>query len=472
YTDVVIDASAFRMPVVSRTATVNNILIGAGAAVDFAQGSSLQTYGNVLGDGRFNAGKGMVVFAGTRPQNIPAGIYDSLRLDGGGTKMLNGNVIVNGALLLDSGKLVLGNHNLQLSVKAVMQHYDSSSFIVTNGNGTVLLTQVGAAGTVFPVGANTGSYTPVTITNASGRPDDFEVRVIDHIYNDYKIYSPYNGIIGNNYVDKTWFIRKASPSTSNIIVRFQWNAVDELPGFDRKMAAVAHYLEPDSSWMLYTAQGAAGTGPFTVQQEGIGTFSPFSISSTAPGLPEPQFQWLSSGVSASGQVAILQWTTLNETSGAFRVERSSDGFSFYPAFTIAKTTGGIASTGSYTIRDIQVHSGYRYYYRIVYTNSNGKIYTSPILQLALNGEARNHLVILGNPFRNRMQYRVTAQAAGRAVVYLTDIAGHRLLQQEEQVVKGDNLFLLTGSERLATGTYLFNVMLNGELMEKRVIKTR
>lgn len=71
---------------------------------------------------------------------------------------------VSGALTLTSGNLTLGSSNLTIGTAGSISGGSSSSYVVTNGTGTLSQTAA-TTGILFPIGTTTG-YAPATITPA------------------------------------------------------------------------------------------------------------------------------------------------------------------------------------------------------------------------------------------------------------------------------------------------------------------
>jgi len=138
--------------------------------------------------------------------------------------------------------------------------------IFLNGSGSIFM-PVGTSPVTFPLS------NPVTVTN-NGVYDYFGVHVKDGVFS--------NGTFGDSIttqaVNKTWYITELTPGGSNANITLQWNASDELPGFDRNHVYLNHYIS--GAWDPGTPGAASGSGPFTFSRNGFTSFSPFSISSS------------------------------------------------------------------------------------------------------------------------------------------------------------------------------------------------
>jgi hypothetical protein len=183
-------------------------------------------------------------------------------------------------VVLNKGYLIIGNNDLTVTSTGGIYGGDSTSFIVTNGTGKVIDVNVGFGGKMgnikFPVGATRNSYTPLTLAN-NGVSDAFAVQVYDNIYSTYTNDIPTSPALTDNAVAKTWIVEEGTPGSSNVSLTLQWNAYDELPGFDRSACYLSHYIDP--IWHPGLTGPAFGSGPFNVTLAGITSFSPFGVAS-------------------------------------------------------------------------------------------------------------------------------------------------------------------------------------------------
>jgi len=107
--------------------------------------------------------------------------------------------------------------------------------------------------------------------------------VYDAVYRYYYNNVPTTTNLTSDAVNRTWIVTENTKGGSNVTLTLQWNAADELPGFDRTSCFLSHYLYPD--WHSGPAGAANGTGPYTVSLSGITSFSPFGIGSGNSALP-------------------------------------------------------------------------------------------------------------------------------------------------------------------------------------------
>ncbi|MBS1586438.1 MAG: T9SS type A sorting domain-containing protein [Bacteroidetes bacterium] len=281
-TVVTITATVPNMPEVDiPTAICDSLIIDPGAKVSFiGTGNVLEIKGSIVNNGTFDASLGEVRETGNGTQSIPGGSYAIIRLNGSGDKMINANTTVTQNLVLTNGYMTIGNSDLTIATTGTIMGGNTASFVVTNGTGRLINTNIGLGGRVgavlFPVGTASTSYTPLTMINL-GTADDFMVNVLDGIYSAYVNNVPSGPSLTSDAVGKTWILDEANPGGSNVVLTLQWNSADELPGFNRSECFLSHYTAPN--WTPGTTGPAFGSDPYSVTLSGITTFSPFGVGS-------------------------------------------------------------------------------------------------------------------------------------------------------------------------------------------------
>ncbi|OJW80941.1 MAG: hypothetical protein BGO69_19860 [Bacteroidetes bacterium 46-16] len=281
-TVVTITAAAPNMPEVDiPTAICDSLIIDPGAMVSFiGSGNVLELKGSIINNGIFDASLGEVKETGNGTQSIPGGAYAIIRLNGNGDKMIDDNTTVTTGLVLTNGFMTIGNANLTIAPSASVMGGNNASFVVTNGTGQLIYTNIGVGGrtgnVLFPMGSDNTSYTPMNLSNI-GNADNFMANVLDGIYTAYTNNVPSGPSLTDNAVGKTWVVDHSGSGGPNVSMTLQWNAVDELTGFDRNACFMSHYVDP--LWNPGTPGPAFGPGPYSVSMSGITSFSPFGVGS-------------------------------------------------------------------------------------------------------------------------------------------------------------------------------------------------
>lgn len=177
--------------------------------------------------------------------------------------LTSGNLNVSGNLNLNS-KITLNANNLVLKGLSSSVTGNTSSYIVTNGTGSVSVENLDSSrGSVeLPIGT-TNNYNPVTLSN-SGTTDTFSGRVSEGVA---------NTTIEN--INTTWEISETTAGGSNVNLTLGWNESQETAGFVRNNASIMHYI--GGSWTAENSGSVSGSNPYQVTASGITSFSPFTI---------------------------------------------------------------------------------------------------------------------------------------------------------------------------------------------------
>jgi len=284
-TNVFISPGVPNQPLVDiNTAICDSLTLIPGASLGFVGTTNmLEIKGSIFSTGFFDPSTGTVKFSGNGQQLIPSAstYYNNIILAASGNKELSGAVLLTGTLTLNQGLMVLGAFDYTSGDTAHIVNGSVASYILTNGLGKIYDRSVGSTqkpSDFIPVGASHTSYTPLTIKN-TGTADTFAIWVYDHVYRYYINDIPTVTNLTNNAVDRTWVVEENTPGGSNVTLTLQWNAVDELTGFDRTACYVSHFM--GTSWIAGSAPtNATGAGPYTMTLGGITTFSPFGVGSS------------------------------------------------------------------------------------------------------------------------------------------------------------------------------------------------
>ena len=170
---------------------------------------------------------------------------------------LGGSINVLSQLNFSKGKIILNNNNLTIGSIGTTSGESDSGYVVTNMTGNLIINGLGKTGKVtpviFPVGTLT-DYNPAIIQN-SCLLDDIKVKVSKGLSNS-------SGIVTNNAVSKTWDISEANQGNSNLTIKLQWNALDELPGFSRSSSSIVCNDLP-GNWYKSPSKSSVGSGPYS-----------------------------------------------------------------------------------------------------------------------------------------------------------------------------------------------------------------
>ncbi|MCF8257248.1 MAG: T9SS type A sorting domain-containing protein [Flavobacteriales bacterium] len=209
----------------------------------------------------------------------------TIAIDNGGSVSLGSDLGVSGTLGLQSGFIALGAGDL--SVNGTVSGGSSSSYVVTSGQGSLMLdVDAGASGSFYPVGTDV-HFSPVTLAQAAGSASGmFGVSAMAGVLA--------YGSTGVNMADFTsvvntsWMVMAEASASADIdlTMTVEWAAQQAVNSFNAGQAYISHYV--NSAWDV--SAGAEATvnaeGRFELSREGISSLSPFAVfdNNTAVGI--------------------------------------------------------------------------------------------------------------------------------------------------------------------------------------------
>jgi len=274
-------------------ASTAKVLIGEGAltipagfklsgTVDLGANTTLTLSNAVLPTIGTMANTSKIIYNSSSTQSLPAADYGTLTISGTGTKQLGANTRVNGSLIFSGAKLELGGYNLTMSPGAVISGAGTNAYFVTNGSGS-LVQEVADNGVdvLYPVG--TSVYMPVRISQvSSGTTDNFKVKALDGIYNNYSNNLPNGQPFQQKAVNLTWIVDEEVIGGSDVTLNMEWDNTKSLSNFDPSKTRINHFHNgswDDAAPVIATSL----SGRYSISRSGITSFSPFGVFSGAPG---------------------------------------------------------------------------------------------------------------------------------------------------------------------------------------------
>ena len=408
-----------------------------------------------------------VTFSGSSEQNITSNGSCFFRLYIANTSA-TGVVLQDNACIQTSGKidladgyLYLGNYNMSLQgTPTTPTSASSSSFIVSNGTGTLSAT---CGNITFPMGTtgSTSAYTPVIINN-SGTSDTYSARVCDNVYTD----GACSGTAASGgLVNKTWQLTETTAGGSNVSLTLQWAASNENASFDRNNCFISHYTA-GARTPVQTETTSSGSGPYTLNATGVSSFSPFAIG-TGGALPIELLSF--TAVVNSTYTVDLEWATIMEINNDFfTVERSTNGIDFEKLVVV----GGAGNANyqiNYTAKDDNPYPGISYY-RLKQTDFDGRYTYSKLVAINLNKE-KSGFILYPNPTDGRFNLVFSGTEKEEEVtVKLFDMAGNGILSMPVIVNNGSVATISPGE--LPSGVYIVYVITDkGTYHQKLVIRS-
>lgn len=424
FNNVVLTGAATKTIVADMTIN-GNLTISAGVLKNNTNNKNINLKGNWInsvGAGGFICGTGTTTFNGSTAQQITntggETFYNLTIANTSGNVSLNNNIVAGGTLNFTSGKIVLGANNLVITSGNSVTGYNSGSYVVTNGAGTLAINNITTA-RVFPIGKSSSSYNPATISNVTGTADQFSIRVGSGILK--------NGTSGTalagDVVDQTWFIDESVAGGSIVTVTFQWNGADELSGFDRSDCHISHYT--GGLWDNPATSSASGSDPYTVSRSSITSFSPFGVEESTPH-PLPIELLFFNAALTDDKIVELDWATASEINNDyFTIEKTNDGATFK---TVAIVDGAGNSTGRifYESMDTDPYTGISYY-RLKQTDFDGKYVYSELIGIDNSDLTNQYLKVFPNPATDGIiNITMEGNKSDKITVTVIDLLGKEL----------------------------------------------
>ena len=432
-TDVLVPASAPRMPLISATtgtATAHSLTIQKFARLSISGGTTAIT-------APFNIA-GTVVYMANGNQNIFPADHGSLKIDIAGNKSLQSNVAITDTLTLAGSAMLVTGSNI-LNMKAGSQPIRGASFsggqtgwIVTGngssgaantGKGGLLISQIGSSGgtVLFPVGPTPSTYNPLQLTNG-GATNDFTVAVNDQ----YIPGAPVGAVI-----DRTWLITAGSGGSSNISLGMLWKLADEPSGFNRSSASIVR--SNGVTIVEESTSGAAiGSDPYTFSKGTFSTMTQFSVATSTMVVLADQLlsfsgEWISN--TSTG----LSWNVdPSVESRLYILQRSTDGISF---LDIARIDGE-AGKSVYGFYDN--HPGTNNYYRLKMVGSAGSLTYSRIIGLSGRDMVSQASLAPSITEQSVTSLLLSLGKGSDIAIMVTDIAGHIVVRNAIHLVRGQH----------------------------------
>jgi hypothetical protein len=197
-----------------------------------------------------------------------------------GSLALGSNLTVDSNLVLSVGTINIGNDTLIIANGGSITGADSSAYIIAGGSGALglYLTQGNTSWVNFPVGTSS-YYVPVAMQLNAGSDGGLVYTSVD------------SGVLAqgttgaglsasHRLVNATWMVEPTFTSNVNVNLMTTWSSAVEVNSFNTDSAYIAHYTNGAWDQSTYIAANAQANGYFSLQRNGITSFSPFAVFGT------------------------------------------------------------------------------------------------------------------------------------------------------------------------------------------------
>lgn len=212
---------------------------------------------------------------------------------------------------------------------------------------------------------------------------------------------------------------------------------------------------------------------FTTDKDGDirHTTFPYAGADENTGAPLP-VKLLAFKANASGNTALLTWSTASETnSKQFVVERRAENEKAWSVVGTVKAAGNSSSVREYRLNDdITTVKSSVIHYRLKMVDRNESFEYSGIVSIYPKAEvAQASLNVYPNPFVSEVNISVTAEENGTADIRIFDLTGKEVRTAKGETVKGNNLITID-TDMLQSGIYFLSVEVNGTRYMQKLIK--
>lgn len=194
--------------------------------------------------------------------------FFNLQIDNPNDVLLGQHISVGNSLQFTDGKLDIQNHDI--SLYGDIQNANESRYVKTSGTGVLKRSISDTLELLFPVGNST--FNPISFKTNNPGNEILEVHVTDEVRE--------NGNSGpvllDDAVNRSWYVEAQDTSVSNMTIKTQWTTSDELSGFTRNNAFIAH-SQNGNPWDLQTGQSASGTDPYSLVKSDAGIPAVFTV---------------------------------------------------------------------------------------------------------------------------------------------------------------------------------------------------
>lgn len=394
-----------------------------------------------------------ITFNGSSVQNINStgtlsfGPFANITINNSNGVNLNTPITLNGILTLTSGNITSTVTNLlSMSSTASVTGASNTSFV----SGPVAKT--GATGFVFPVGKTGTGYVAVEIANLSGS----ETFTAEYMRGDALSLGTIsaNGLLNVSRCEY-WILNRAGSATANVTL--YWTSVNNCsaaPYITNLLnLTIAHFDGVGRTWDAFApaANTTGTTAAGTVTWSDVSIFSPFTLGSVSFINPLAISLNYLRGVK-QGNTHLLNWkvTCASTPSATLSLERSADGISFKPIYSI--TADALRCAQPFEYSDAQPVSGTNYY-RLKMIDANGKISYSNIITLINASQGFDIMHIAPNPVTgNNFNLNISSAKATQMNIVISDLQGRVVKQASLSLIAGYNTSEIN-IQSLAPGTY-------------------
>ncbi len=477
--------------------TNSGIQVENGGVIEISSASGLynsSNTGSISSTGNMNYSldpNSVVEYVGTANQTLTGTSYPittgvnhkygilKIRIQGENSAIITeSQIYIRTSLILESGSIDLNGQSL------VIENGNSNAVQRTGGfvrsesdNGSIVWNNMNSGLHEFPFGTSSTIYIPVLFTPLTGIGNDVSISTKGTPNSDNSpvpsnllstILSLINfGYAENEVIDRWWKV-SATGMTADVTLKF--NSAENTLSLPNRLSPLGLRSWNTLSWTQPKGYGFAvlsGIGSVTISN--VSQFSNWILATNNAVLPIELSLFQAKPFKTEVR---LDWATSSEINNDyFNIERSEDGISF---IQLTKVTGAGTSSEykKYSYIDSDPIQG-RSYYRLKQTDYDGKFTYSEIKSVVFGKQVSQNLQIDNvspNPFEHFFRAEYTLAEVGEVKAVLINSSGKVVRSKTEKAERGKNQLEFQEVGDLPSGTYILQLLWNGQMETKKLIK--
>ncbi|NOZ47739.1 MAG: T9SS type A sorting domain-containing protein [Chlorobi bacterium] len=441
--------------IITSNIIVNNLsVLGDLTTASLNDTYNIEVKGDIINNGVFITGKCEIKLTGSNNQNISGTFYNLTVNKSSGQVNLSNNLVINNILDLTSGKLVLGNYNLQIenSASTAIKNGNQKSYIQADQLGKVIWKVVQGNTMNFPIG-DVDDYSPFSFILNSGvlNSANISLQVTDGVYNQ---------LSGSNYISRYWTLEPTGISNPDYSVSYIYTDNDIVGDESAIFPAKYH-----SGWSHGNA--LADVVNNTLNWNNITSFSDF----TGGGSGTLPVELVEFNVKPESSTINVKWATLSEKNNDFfTVERSKDGVNF-DILDFVNGNGNSNRLINYEYIDLSPLNGISYY-RLKQTDFDGKFEYSDIVSVSdqvtniLEFKIYPNPVIQNKPFNIRI-YGLVPET--EITVEIINSIGNIMKSEKVKADLSGNINQFIDTYNLKCGLYFVTFVYQNQMKSSKLI---
>ncbi|MEO6682714.1 MAG: T9SS type A sorting domain-containing protein [Ginsengibacter sp.] len=172
----------------------------------------------------------------------------------------------------------------------------------------------------------------------------------------------------------------------------------------------------------------------------------------------------------SNNQVLLNWSA-NSNPGIdyFKVEKSTDGFTFTSLEKIEKKFSSNSIIPYYLTDEIDISNGDYVYYRLKTVGENGEVVYSRHVRIFLGEGKKVAIGIAPNPARDVMRLEISSPTEETAVVTIYDFTGRQMRNFRSEVPKGRSNHTISDFQNWPKGIYSVKVLLGKKVFIEKMV---